>query len=57
MEKDFKGVVKLTEEQYKTLKETGSITVGEITYNYSPTDTVYVTEKVPSLPTIQWLTN
>lgn len=57
MEKDFKGVVKLTEEQYKTLKETGSITVDEITYNYSPTDTVYVTEKVPSLPTIQWLTN
>lgn len=38
----FKGVVKLTEEQYKTLKNDGTITVGDVTLNYDE-NTLYVT--------------
>lgn len=39
----FKGIVKLTEEQYNTLKTNGTITVGETTVNYDE-NTLYVTE-------------
>lgn len=42
-QQDFKGVVSLSEEQYTTLSTTGTLTVGDITLTYSPTDTVYVT--------------
>lgn len=40
----FKGVVKLTQEQFDTLRNTGTLTVGEETINYSPNDTMYVVE-------------
>ena len=40
----FKGVVKLTQEQFDTLKDTGTLTVGNETITYSPNDTVYVVE-------------
>lgn len=42
-QQDFKGIVSLSEEQYTTLSTTGTLTVGDITLTYSPTDTVYVT--------------
>lgn len=44
----FKGIVSLSEEQYITLSTTGTLTVGDITLTYSPTDTVYVTPEVSS---------
>ena len=40
----FKGVIKLTQEQFDTLRNTGKLTVGEETINYSPNDTMYVVE-------------
>lgn len=40
---DFKGIVKLTEEQYQSLKTNGSLTVGEKTITYDAKTTVYVT--------------
>lgn len=40
----FKGVTKLTQEQFDTLRNTGTLTVGEETINYSPNDTMYVVE-------------
>lgn len=40
----FKGVIKLTQEQFDTLRNTGTLTVGEETINYSPNDTMYVVE-------------
>lgn len=48
----FKGIVALTEEQFETLRNSGSVTVGEKTYTYSPKDTVYVTSKKTSTLTI-----
>ena len=40
---DFKGIVKLSEEQYQSLKTNGSLTVGEKTITYDAKTTVYVT--------------
>lgn len=40
----FKGIIKLTQEQFNTLKESGTLTVGEEAITYSPNDTVYVVE-------------
>ena len=40
----LKGVVKLTQEQFDTLKGTGTLTVGDETIAYSPKDTAYVVE-------------
>ena len=40
----FKGVVKLTQTQFDTLKDTGTLTVGDETIAYSPKDTNYVVE-------------
>lgn len=40
----FKGVVKLTQTQFDTLKETGTLTVSDETITYSPSDTIYVVE-------------
>lgn len=37
----FKGVVKLSQEQFDTLKSTGTLTVNGETITYSPDDTVY----------------
>ena len=45
---DFKGIVSLSEEQYTTLSTTGTLTVGDITLTYSPTDTIYVTPDTSS---------
>lgn len=42
MENSFKGVVYLTEEQYKELKTNGTITVGDISLTYDE-DILYVT--------------
>lgn len=42
MENLFKGVVYLTEEQYKELKTNGTITVGNISLTYDE-DILYVT--------------
>ena len=42
MENLFKGVVYLTEEQYKELKTNGTITVGDISLTYDE-DILYVT--------------
>ena len=39
----FKGVVKLTEEQYITLKNNGTLTVGDITIDFDE-NTLYVTD-------------
>lgn len=47
-QQDFKGIVSLSEEQYKTLSTTGTLTVGDITLTYSPIDTVYVTPETSS---------
>lgn len=47
-QQDFKGVVSLSEEQYTTLSTTGTLTVGDITLTYSPTDTIYVTPDTSS---------
>lgn len=41
--KNFKGIIALTDEQYETLKTTGSVEIEGKTYNYSPEDTMYVT--------------
>lgn len=41
---NFKGVVGLTEEQYNTLQSTGTLVVGDVTYIYDPTGTLYVTD-------------
>lgn len=40
---NFKGIVKLTEEQFSTLKTNGTITVGETKLTYDPVSTLYVT--------------
>lgn len=40
---NLKGIVYLSEEQYKTLKSTGTITVGDITLNYDK-NVLYVTD-------------
>ena len=40
----YKGVVKLTKEQFDELKENGTITIGSQVYTYSPKDTTYVVE-------------
>ncbi len=39
----FKGVVKLSKEQFDTLKRDGTLTVGEQTITYEPKTTLYVT--------------
>lgn len=39
----FKGVVKLSQTQYETLKSEGTISVGDVTLTYDPTTTLYVT--------------
>ena len=39
----FKGVVKLSQTQYETLKSSGTLTVGDVTLTYDPTTTLYVT--------------
>jgi hypothetical protein len=39
----FKGIVKLSQEQYESLKTNGSLTVGETTITYDPKTTLYVT--------------
>ena len=49
----FKGVVKLTTEQFNTLQTEGSIIVGTQNYQYSPTDTLYV---VPETSTTEYAT-
>ena len=41
---NFKGIVGLTEEQYNTLQSTGTLVVGDVTYTYDPTGTLYVTD-------------
>ena len=40
----FKGIVKLSQAQYDTLKEQGSITIKGKTFLYDPTNTIYVTK-------------
>lgn len=49
---NFKGVVGLTEEQYNTLQSTGTLVVGDVTYTYDPTGTVYVTDSLGNTFTI-----
>ena len=39
----FKGIVKLSHSQYKSLKNNGSLTVGDQTIIYDPVSTLYVT--------------
>lgn len=39
----FKGVVKLSQTQYETLKSEGTISIGDVTLTYDPTTTLYVT--------------
>ena len=39
----FKGIVKLSQEQFELLKTNGTLTVGETTITYEPTTTTYVT--------------
>lgn len=39
----FKGVTYLTEDQFRTLSETGSLEVGGVTYTYKPDERIYVT--------------
>lgn len=43
MTNTFKGVVKLSQTQYETLKSEGTISVGDVTLTYDPTTTLYVT--------------
>lgn len=43
MANTFKGVVKLSQTQYETLKSEGTISVGDVTLTYDPTTTLYVT--------------
>lgn len=38
----MKGIVKLTKEQFETLRTTGSVTVNDEVINYSPLDTLYI---------------
>lgn len=40
---DFKGIVKLSEEEYQQLKTSGTLTKGGTTINYEPETTIYVT--------------
>ena len=40
---DFKGIVKLSKKQYESLRENGTLTVGDTTINYDPYTTLYVT--------------
>ena len=49
---NFKGVVGLTEEQYNTLQSTGTLVVGDVTYTYDPTGTLYVTDSLGNTFTI-----
>lgn len=44
MSNNFKGIIKLTKDQYNTLSSEGSITVGEQTITYDPTTTLYCTK-------------
>lgn len=39
----FKGFVRLSESQYQTLKQNGTIIEGGITLNYDPLNTIYIT--------------
>lgn len=39
----FKGVTYLTEDQFRTLSDTGSLEVGGVTYTYQPNERLYVT--------------
>lgn len=43
----YKGVVKLSQEQFETLRDSGSLIVDGKTYTYSPKDTMYVTPQKP----------
>ena len=47
-EERLKKIVKLSEEQYNTLKSTGTITIEGKVLTYSPTDTIYVTPTLKS---------
>ena len=44
MSNNFKGIIKLTKDQYNTLSTEGSITVGQQTITYDPTTTLYCTK-------------
>ena len=47
-EERLKKIVKLSEEQYNTLKSTGTGTIEGKVLTYSPTDTIYVTPTLKS---------
>ena len=47
-EERLKKIVKLSEEQYNTLKSTGTVTIEGKVLTYSPTDTIYVTPTLKS---------
>lgn len=55
---NFKGVVKLTEAQYNTLKTNGTITVEGTTLTYDATGTIYMTtDNVQYVPTSTTINN
>jgi len=48
-----KKIFKLSEEEFKTLSTTGTLTKDEVTYTYSPSDTIYVTPDVSRVEIVQ----
>lgn len=55
-EERLKKIVKLSEEQYNTLKSTGTVTIEGNILTYSPTNTIYVTPKTVQVPTVKSFT-
>ena len=52
-EERLKKIVKLSEEQYNTLKSTGTVTIEGKVLTYSPTDTIYVTPTLKSFTGVE----
>lgn len=52
MANNFKGIVKLTEDQYKQLVANDTLTVGDTKIDYSD-DILYVTDEPKMVPSIE----
>lgn len=48
-----KKIFKLSEEEFKTLSTTGTLTKDGVTYTYSPSDTIYVTPDTSNIEIVQ----
>lgn len=48
-----KKIFKLSEEEFKTLSTTGTLTKDGVTYTYSPSDTIYVTPDASRVEIVQ----